>query len=126
MSSIKLSANRRLRYAVHSGKIHRPNYCSKCGEGCIPHGHHTDYKKPLDVVWLCASCHRSEHANMQALNRGPITDHELEIINFRPNEAIKEFLLENENLIARFKNRSHFYLTVFRRGIKEIDNSLGL
>lgn len=25
------------------------------------HAHHTDYSRPLDVVWQCATCHISGH-----------------------------------------------------------------
>lgn len=53
-------------YAVKTGKLVRPNFCSVCGakgkrkkNGNITiEAHHKDYAKPLDVVWLCDSCHR--------------------------------------------------------------------
>lgn len=32
-----------------------------CGETKVQ-AHHTDYTKPLDVVWLCRPCHDREHA----------------------------------------------------------------
>lgn len=47
--------------AIRSGKITKPNICEKCRIGCSPHGHHYDYTKPLDVIWLCAKCHTVEH-----------------------------------------------------------------
>ena len=47
--------------AVKSGKIHRPDGCEKCGGKCVPHGHHTDYSKPLNVMWLCTKCHGERH-----------------------------------------------------------------
>jgi hypothetical protein len=50
-----------LRMAVTAGEIVRPSICSRCGVTCTPHGHHEDYSKPLDVVWLCSKCHMKEH-----------------------------------------------------------------
>lgn len=54
-------ANRLLNYAVQSGKITRPNICSICNSECTPQGHHSDYSKPLDVVWMCGPCHIKSH-----------------------------------------------------------------
>ena len=47
--------------AVRYGKLIKPDACSKCGRVSRIHGHHPDYSKPLDVVWLCRSCHIAEH-----------------------------------------------------------------
>lgn len=35
--------------------------CEFCGDTNV-HGHHKDYSKPLDVIWLCAKCHNRLHA----------------------------------------------------------------
>lgn len=47
--------------AVKSGKIKRPECCSLCGKVCTPQAHHVDYLKPLEVMWLCPSCHKKQH-----------------------------------------------------------------
>lgn len=41
--------------------------CSICGTDKDVHGHHKDYAKPLDVVWLCAKCHHRVHATFPEL-----------------------------------------------------------
>lgn len=57
----KVNAQAKLRYAVKTGKIKKPNICSSCGL-FFPlrkiQSHHKDYKKPLDVEWFCPHCHR--------------------------------------------------------------------
>lgn len=51
--------------AVERGEIEKPEHCSRCGKGPLPsveiEGHHADYDKPLEVEWLCLSCHRKRH-----------------------------------------------------------------
>jgi len=49
-----------LHRAINSSKIERPNNCSQCGKECKPDGHHEDYSKPLEVIWLCRACHSRE------------------------------------------------------------------
>ena len=43
------------------GTLIRPTVCSECGQGGKIYGHHTDYTKPLEVVWLCVKCHIKAH-----------------------------------------------------------------
>ena len=35
--------------------------CEGCGEAEGVQAHHDDYSRPLDVRWLCRSCHGVEH-----------------------------------------------------------------
>lgn len=43
--------------ALRRGKLTRPSVCSCCGKECRPDAHHADHSKPLEVIWLCRSCH---------------------------------------------------------------------
>ena len=61
----KTIARNRLALAVRKGKVIRPDNCSSCGVDCIPHGHHTNYNKVLDVVWLCKNCHVEAHNELR-------------------------------------------------------------
>lgn len=38
-----------------------PKPCERCGFGLGVHAHHEDYSKPLDVNWLCQTCHGRRH-----------------------------------------------------------------
>lgn len=43
--------------ALRDGRLSKPSKCSKCGAETKLEAHHEDYSKPLDVQWLCNSCH---------------------------------------------------------------------
>ena len=48
--------------AVRNGTLERPTSCSCCGTAeSVIQGHHEDYSKPLDVIWLCRKCHKQKH-----------------------------------------------------------------
>lgn len=60
----KKAAHTILNRSVSRGLIEKPDFCSKCGKHEVSrkiHAHHHDYTKPLDVIWLCAQCHKDEH-----------------------------------------------------------------
>lgn len=47
---------------INKGNMKRPLYCSKCKDHSLKiEGHHEDYDKPLEVIWLCRKCHKLEH-----------------------------------------------------------------
>ena len=62
----KILANVLVHNALKSGKISKPDHCTKCFKKGIVEAHHTDYSKPLDVVWLCVCCHKRAHRILEA------------------------------------------------------------
>lgn len=55
----KYSARLEINKALKRGDLVRQP--CRCGAADNVHAHHHDYKKPLDIEWLCAPCHRKEH-----------------------------------------------------------------
>lgn len=60
----KTHARNVFRKALVNGLISRPHICSRCGREATIDGHHTDYRKPLDVQWVCVPCHRKIHERL--------------------------------------------------------------
>lgn len=54
--------------ALAYGHVIRPQACESC-HGPNPQGHHPDYAKPLEVMWLCRRCHGAEHHKENAATR---------------------------------------------------------
>jgi len=70
----KSSASSEYKKALRNGAITPATECSVCGSSGAIHGHHRDYSRPLEVVWLCASCHASKPHGLEAHRkpgRGP-------------------------------------------------------
>jgi hypothetical protein len=60
----KYKARTAFRNAIRDGKIQRQP-CQKCGS-LKAQGHHEDYSKPLEVVWLCTTHHAERHRELRA------------------------------------------------------------
>lgn len=56
-----IKANHALSNAVRDGRVTKPEACWHCGSVGPVEGHHVHYDLPLDVVWLCRSCHCKAH-----------------------------------------------------------------
>jgi hypothetical protein len=69
--SQKRTTRHKLRYAVKRGLINKPKKCSDCKEEKALQGHHPDYSKPLEVIWLCRKCHDSLH-RIERLKNKPL------------------------------------------------------
>ena len=59
---VKRAARSAVNHAVRDGRLVKPTICPWCGvDGKRIVGHHEDYAKPLDVVWMCFRCHARYH-----------------------------------------------------------------
>jgi len=59
----KTVARTTLRNAIRDGRLTRKP-CEVCGS-LDSEGHHDDYSKPLDVIWLCPKHHAERHVQMR-------------------------------------------------------------
>ena len=55
-------ARARVNYYIKKGTLVKPDTCEDCGENTKDlEGHHEDYKKQLEVNWICKNCHEKRH-----------------------------------------------------------------
>jgi len=101
-----LRCNQLVGQAIKRGVLTRPKKCSACDKSRKKIvGHHRDYYKPLEVVWICQKCHVKEHResnpcpfvkidpdNWRRLKRFAALDPLERSIDALANEIILEFL----------------------------------
>lgn len=61
----KLYASAMIRRMVKKGKLIKPDKCSICANSSKIEGHHEDYSKPKEVVWVCRTCHANIHSRLR-------------------------------------------------------------
>jgi hypothetical protein len=60
--AVMIKARGALHNALLYSRLIKPVVCEHCRvESDKLHGHHTDYSKPLEVIWLCTKCHGKQH-----------------------------------------------------------------
>lgn len=58
----KKAAQSAVNNAVRDGRLKKPGHCEDCcSANDRIHGHHEDYSRQLEVVWLCPACHSKRH-----------------------------------------------------------------
>jgi len=56
---ISSRASSKVQKAIKKGILIKPKECQICNKtNCRIEASHSDYSKPLDVLWVCVSCHR--------------------------------------------------------------------
>jgi hypothetical protein len=56
-------AHHKVKYALETGKMEKSYDCEMCKtKGTYTVGHHFDYNKPLEVIWVCRKCHKKIHS----------------------------------------------------------------
>lgn len=56
-------AHKAVARALRTGRLTKADACERCGATGRIEGHHPDYAQPLQVIWLCVTCHRRQSAN---------------------------------------------------------------
>ena len=64
----KREAHQAVDNAVRDGRLRKLS-CSVCGSE-ESEGHHEDYSKPLEIVWLCPKHHAEHHKQKREAERG--------------------------------------------------------
>lgn len=67
----KNNARNILQYHIKNGDVIKPKVCSINNDKCNGRieGHHEDYRKPLEVVWLCKFHHKELHQKLNNNNK---------------------------------------------------------
>jgi len=63
----KVKAKAKVRQALKVGMLKKSNHCEVCDAQTKLEGHHKDYSKPYEVIWVCKDCHAFIHS--QAFKR---------------------------------------------------------
>lgn len=67
---IKQKARNAVSNALRDGRLKKPPECEICAiTDDHLHGHHEDYSKALEVIWVCAACHALIHSYWRARDK---------------------------------------------------------
>ena len=56
-----------VQWMIKKGEIQRPSCCQECSATTKIDAHHDNYLKPLDIMWLCRTCHSKRHQKLKQI-----------------------------------------------------------
>lgn len=112
--SLKNKARAEVQNALNRGILKRPIICSRCKKTSklSIEAHHKDYRKALDVIWLCKKCHFKIHSIYGFQESQKITKNDPHICQ----TLIKK---ETRKILQRIANENHRSLSAQIRVILE-------
>lgn len=67
---IQMKAHAKVSRAIRRGQLTK-GPCAVCGSTVRIEGHHDDYSKPLEVIWLCRPHHGQRHIELRRAGKDP-------------------------------------------------------
>ena len=93
------NANKVIEAALIAGEITKLSYCQGCGrteDEVVIHAHHNNYQNPLDVIWVCPTCHRRLDRIRSAVEKG-ISVKEFKAMRNRNHALVRRALMFYQN-----------------------------
>lgn len=100
-----------------------PGDCEKCNRRVGEEGikiivaHHEDYARPLDVIWLCGSCHQKRHHELRQLGIAPKKHVLLPFPKSKKEWFTEECLME---MLERKRERNGYSPSILRNFIWQL------
>ncbi len=85
---------------IRLGKLNRAVACELCNEEKPTEAHHTDYGRPLDVIWVCDACHGLCHREESIYNPKNIYQTPVPLLWNSKDSVTVSFTLPAKNFIA--------------------------
>lgn len=112
-----------VRKAIKKGEIYKEDKCFCCGVvGAATYPHHKNYFKPLDIAWVCSSCHVITHNRVTE----ECIDMLVEMYGVERADRIKALMLPiNQRLseVRQYRKLPQSYITGSRRGDEQLWNA---
>ena len=99
----KMMARKIVGQMIRQKKLFRASICELCSEAKQTEAHHTDYGRPIDVMWLCDSCHGLVHRNDSIYNPKNIYQTPIPLAWGESESVTVSFTLPAKNFIAMKK-----------------------
>lgn len=66
-------------WALKVQRLTRHSHCQMCGKHGRMQAHHADYTRPLDVIWVCPSCHQYADSRRRVYEGKPAWPNQKEV-----------------------------------------------
>ena len=85
---------------IRHGRLERASMCCMCKKETFTEAHHTDYGRPVDVMWVCDACHGLCHRDDSVYNPKNLYQTPIPLMWHHKESVTVSFTLPAKNFIA--------------------------